>query len=49
VVGLSSSLPAGAQIAAGETWHFQAWFRDPSGPCGMGSNLTNALRVTFAP
>lgn len=36
-------------IVAGSTWHFQAWYRDPSGPCGGGFNLSNALRITFAP
>ncbi len=34
-------------IDAGETWNFQAWSRDPSGPCGGGSNFTNALAITF--
>jgi hypothetical protein len=32
-------------ITAGSSWNFQTWFRDPAGP--QGSNLTNALRVTF--
>jgi len=49
VVGLSQLLPPGGQIAAGQTWNFQAWFRDPAGPCGNGSNLTNGVRVTFGP
>ncbi|MFK7928930.1 MAG: hypothetical protein AB8H79_12130, partial [Myxococcota bacterium] len=35
-------------IQAGSTWRFQAWFRDPSGPCGSGFNLSNALSVTFS-
>lgn len=38
--------PAGPP-QAGETWYMQAWYRDPSGPCGAGFNLTNALPVTF--
>jgi len=25
--------------------HFQAWYRDARGPCGSGSNTTNAIRV----
>lgn len=49
VVGLSHSGSAAGWIAAGQTWHFQAWSRDPSGPCGGGTNLTNALRVDFVP
>lgn len=32
--------------AAGETWHFQAWFRDGS-PTGATSNFTNGHSVTF--
>ena len=36
-------------IAAGETWNFQAWYRDPGGPCGSAFNLSNALAVTFVP
>ena len=36
-------------LLAGETRRFQAWFRDPMGPCGSGHNLTHALAVTFAP
>jgi hypothetical protein len=33
-------------IMAGDTWHFQAWYRDT--PAGSGtSNFTNGLSVTF--
>lgn len=39
--------PSG-QISAGETWFFQTWFRDPSGG-PAGSNLSDALRITFCP
>ena len=31
-----------SQIAAGETWNFQAWYRD-----GMTSNFSDAVAVTF--
>ena len=47
---LSPSLtmfPQGAgfvTVAAGETWSFQAWYRDP---VGLGSNFTNGVEVTF--
>jgi hypothetical protein len=34
-------------VQVGSTWHFQAWYRDPGGPCGFGANLSNAARVTF--
>ncbi|MFT5050270.1 MAG: hypothetical protein ACI8QZ_001671 [Chlamydiales bacterium] len=44
--------PTGAgtgQITGGSTWHFQLWFRDPTGPGGTGFNLTDSLTVTFCP
>jgi len=34
-------------IAPGDTWNFQAWYRDPSGPCGSGFNLSNGMAITF--
>ncbi len=34
-------------LRPGDTWYFQAWYRDPGHPCGGGHNLTNALPVTF--
>jgi len=36
-------------INGGSTWHFQTWYRDPSGPCGVLSNTSNAVAVTFQP
>lgn len=33
----------------GQTLNFQAWYRDPQGPCSAGSNFTNAVAVTFDP
>jgi hypothetical protein len=44
VVGLSNGL-----ITAGSTWFFQAWYRDPTGPCLQSANLTNGLGITFTP
>jgi len=35
--------------AAAEPRFLQAWYRDPSGPCGFGFNTTNALAVAWAP
>jgi len=43
------TLPPGGCIGAGSTWSFQLWHRDPPGPCGNGTNLTNGLEVTFTP
>ncbi len=39
----------GTELAfgAGSTRHFQAWFRDPQGPCGSHTNLTHGLTVSF--
>jgi FG-GAP repeat len=49
LVGTSMGFGAGGTIAVGSTWYFQGWFRDPSGTCGNGSNLTTAIAVTFVP
>lgn len=35
-------------IAPGTSWNFQCWFRDPNGPCGSGSNLSDAVDVAFS-
>lgn len=35
--------------APGDTRYFQVWYRDVSGPCGSGWNLTNGLQITFTP
>jgi len=39
-----SNVPQVGSIAAGETWHFQSWFRD-----GQASNFPDGVRITFAP
>ncbi len=50
VVGYAAAhFPSNGQVLAGETWNFQAWTRDPSGPCGSTFNTTNAYSVTFVP
>jgi hypothetical protein len=33
-------------LTVGSTWYFRAGYRDPQGG-GAGSNLSDALRVTF--
>lgn len=48
VVSKSQAFPAAARIQPGDTWYFQAWYRD-AGACGQGSNLTNAYAVSFLP
>ena len=34
-------------IAAGSSWNFQFWYRDPAGPGGSAFNLSNALHAGF--
>ena len=46
---VKTHLAPAAWITPGSTWRFQGWFRDPSGPCGLGFNLSNALEVQFTP
>lgn len=35
--------------ASGATVHYQAWYRNPAGPCGAAFNLTNAATRTWSP
>ena len=36
------------KISAGDTWHFQYWYRDPAGG-GWQFNLSDGLKVIFCP
>jgi len=49
VISRSQLFPPTGQIQPGSVWNFQAWYRDSAGPCGSGTNLTNALEVVFRP
>lgn len=44
----SPTLPQGYAAQVGETWRFQAWFRDSMGGQG-GSNFSDAVRVRLQP
>lgn len=44
-----ASFPPAGGIEAGDTWSFQAWYRDPAGPCGSGFNTSQALAIQFEP
>lgn len=45
-----ANFPLSGHIAAGTTFFFQGWYRDPGGPCGVSNfNLSNALAVRFVP
>jgi hypothetical protein len=43
-----NAAPALGHIAAGTTWKFQYWYRNPAGG-GAGFNLSDALSVDFCP
>jgi hypothetical protein len=49
IVSLSQSFAPECRIDPGDTWRFQAWYRDPVGPCGSAFNLSSAVSVTFGP
>lgn len=34
-------------VSAGDLRYYQAWYRDPDGPCEEDSNFSNGLRVRF--
>jgi hypothetical protein len=40
---------ANGHIQAGQTWNFQVWYRDTTGPCGQGTNYSNGVQVAFTP
>ncbi len=40
---------SGLITAAGETWNFQCWYRDPSFACVRKTNLSNGVEVLFTP
>ncbi len=48
-IALAPGFAAGTAITPGSAWNFQAWYRDPAGPCGAGFNTSNALEVVFLP
>jgi hypothetical protein len=41
-----TSLPAGGQISSGQTWNFQAYYRDPAAG-GANFNATDGLNVLW--
>ncbi len=49
VASWGSGLIASGGWAAGDTSHFQAWYRDPAEFCGSNFNLSNGVEVTLTP
>ncbi len=49
VVSFGPDLAQSGAWIAGQTLHFQAWYRDPSGPCGATFNLSQALSISMTP
>ena len=49
IVATSQGFPLSTHIDPGETWNFQAWYRDPAGPCHLAHNLSDAISITFTP
>jgi hypothetical protein len=50
IVGYANAnFPPAGNIASGSSWNFQGWYRDPTGPCGTGFNLTQGKAITFTP
>ena len=45
---LDLTQPGAASISVGETWYFQAWYRDPQGG-GNGTNLSDGLTTVWCP
>jgi hypothetical protein len=43
----SASIVAKGAVVPGVTRVYQAWFRDPQGPCGTSSNLSAAVQITW--
>lgn len=41
------SFPGGAVVAVGETWYFQAWFRDVTASGAPTSNTSDGIEVLF--
>ncbi len=48
-VSFGPNLAAAGGWIAGQTLHFQVWYRNPGGPCGQGVNLSQGLTVTMTP
>ena len=46
---IENNLPSVAHLLLGASYYFQFWYRDPVGPCGSTSNVTNMVRLVVTP
>lgn len=46
LVATAAATPAQVQIQPGDSWNFQAFYREPGGACDNGANLSNAIDFT---
>ena len=46
---IENNLPSVAHLLLGASYYFQFWYRDPLGPCGSTSNVTNMVRLVVTP
>ncbi|MBK7874186.1 MAG: hypothetical protein IPJ77_00260 [Planctomycetes bacterium] len=46
---VTQSNSTSSPMTVGSTWNFQYYYRNVSGPCHLGANLTNMVSVTFTP
>ena len=46
---IENNLPSVAHLLLGASYYFQFWYRDPLGPCGSTSNVTNMVRIVVTP
>lgn len=44
-----NNFPPALWYVSGATIGFQTWYRDPTGPCSLFTNLSNAVQVLFIP
>jgi len=47
LTNLPTPILYGVPALPGETWNFQAWFRDPAGVGSAASNFTDAVAITY--
>ncbi|MFT4541107.1 MAG: outer membrane protein assembly factor BamB [Planctomycetota bacterium] len=49
LVAQACQVGVGSCLQVGQSWHFQAWYRDPLGPCGTGFSTSDAVSIVLSP